>query len=66
MSIKYEVLTYCLCTGWTNIWTVLDENGNWIAETFKSYKEAKECLEEHLKDYPEDDPDDFEITEVKA
>lgn len=44
----YQIETFCLCGGWQNIWEC---NGE--LETFSTYQEAKDSLDDFLSDMEE-------------
>ncbi len=46
----YEVLTYTLCDGWVNCWTVTEDNGEEVPDTFDSYEDAEAEVLEFLSD----------------
>jgi hypothetical protein len=72
--MKYEIQTYCLCGGWSNVWSIEDESGEYTPEYFDTYEKAKEALNTHFEEIAyevkqgnlesEDDPEDFRIMEV--
>lgn len=61
---RYEIQTYTLFGGWTNIWTV-DEK----PEVFDSFGEAVDSLDDHLSDLDSDKIDynreDYRIHLIK-
>lgn len=68
----YQVLTYTLCDGWINCWTITDDQGERL-ETFTTLSEAElaldEYIEEHNAEFQETDDhltrDDFIIEEME-
>lgn len=46
--MTYEVQHFTLCNGWTNTWTVLDEDDTGQPETFATEAIAQAALNEFL------------------
>jgi len=76
---KFEVQTLTLCDGWTNCWTVSDQNGNeQQLETFSREAEAQAAIDEFLADIQADidagdrqsdegyDPSEFRIVQIHS
>ncbi|MHB1546119.1 MAG: hypothetical protein ACYCSB_01285 [bacterium] len=52
--MPYEVLTWSLCDGWTNVWTTWsDENPDETPEVFDTAEEAEEAIKEEIEDTEE-------------
>ncbi len=47
---RYEVLTYMICEGWINCWTITDEKGNSQPVTFSTIENAQAEIDEFFKD----------------
>lgn len=50
----FEVHHFTLCDGWTNCWSTLDENGQWVPETFPTREAAQAAIDEFLADIAAD------------
>jgi len=74
--MAYEVLTYTLCDGWINCWSISEGNEEPRPQTFETREAAQAELNEFLQDVKdavaagdmeeEYDPDDYMIQEVGA
>lgn len=49
-NVLYEVQTLNASDGWLNTWSVLDDNGKSIPQTFTSYRAAQKEIDEHVAD----------------
>jgi hypothetical protein len=81
MEKRYEILTWTLCDGWINTWSVTEEIGDTIVtevpETFATREQAQQALDEFLFDIQSEidagqrsadegyDADDFRVAEVQ-
>ena len=52
--MKYEVQHYTLCDGWTNTWTISDENGIEQPEVFDNEEEAQAELDAFFQEVEEE------------
>lgn len=52
-NISYEVQTLNASDGWLNTWSVLDDNGKSVPQTFTSYGAAQKEINEHIADTKE-------------
>jgi hypothetical protein len=74
MTTTYEIQEFCLCGGWTNTWSVEEDDGTSVPTVYDSKKDAEDDLddffyqmhEDFMNGYIEDMPDreDFRIVEV--
>lgn len=72
----FEVLTFTLCDGWINCWSIEDANGNRRPQTFATEAEAQAEIDEIFADEAYDveagdrsldecsSPEDFRIVPV--
>lgn len=73
----FEVHQHTFCDGWTNTWSITDEEGNVTPHTFKTKQEAQDEVDDFLKDIRQEikngdreedegySPEDFKIVEVQ-
>lgn len=72
--MKYEIHHFTMCDGWTNTWTITNEDGTEEKEQFNSYQDALDCLRDFLEQEDESyfngdiesryQSDEFKIVEV--
>jgi hypothetical protein len=72
--MKYEIHHFTMCDGWTNTWTITNEDGTEEKEQFNSYQDALDCLRDFLEQEDESyfngdiesryQSDEFQIVEV--
>lgn len=72
---RFEVQTYTLADGWINTWSVTNKNGSHEPETFDSFGQALDCLDDFLHQEEEAfargdiasmyKREDFRIVEIK-
>jgi len=46
MKNRYEIHTWTLCQGWINCWTVTDENGHEVPDSYDTIKDAQAEIDE--------------------
>ena len=49
-SPKFEIQHYTLCDGWINTWSIEHDDGTTELETFESFAQALDSLDEFLED----------------
>ena len=52
--MRYEIQQFTLCDGWTNTWTVHNDDGTVEPKTFSSFQAAQAALDEFLAEILEE------------